>query len=302
MRLPTIRPVFRTSGAILTSVVLTSACAKPSANDAGQTTTTQTATESGDPDDTSSSSDSLDSADDDETDDETDTSDDGMVFVPEDEFPTLCSLDELSVCDEFAQDCPEGEKCVPFHIDDCSFQRCETITGDKLAGEPCSVGEMGGDDCGVDSWCYPGTFNLEAPAVCIPFCQGTPDESSCPEPTEVCVYDFVEYHGPLGCRPICDPLMPEGCNAVERCTLSHDGQSDFACVLGGAVADGEVCDHHQQCDSGLCVLDESLLECAGESCCSPWCDLMAPNCAMGLECVPVEVDDPNSTVGVCALG
>jgi hypothetical protein len=286
----------RTLGAPSLALALTLACApKQTGSDDGHTTTTQTATESGDADDTSTTSTSTSTQD-----TEIDTGDEGLTFVPMEDFAGLCSISELSLCDDFVQDCPEGEKCVPFHVEeDCEYPRCVTVTGDKQAGESCIADEMGSDDCDADSWCYPGTHDLELPPVCVAFCQGTADNSFCDDPSLTCVLDFT-YQGPLGCRPSCDPLMPAGCEPWERCTF-HNWQPAFGCVLGGGVANGEVCLANQQCDSGMCVLAEALLECAGERCCSPWCDLMAPNCAMGLECVPVEVDDPNPNVGVCSL-
>jgi hypothetical protein len=280
------------------TVLLLGGCVAQSARDGGDTAAVQTTTESesGEPSSTSSSS-----SEDSDSDSETDTTDEGMSFVPMDDFSGLCSLSELTLCDEYAQDCPEGEKCVPFHIEGCSYPRCVPVTGDKPAGEPCSADDMAGDDCDADSWCYPGTFDLELPGTCTAFCQGTSDDSFCDDPSLTCVSDNSVYLGALGCRPSCDPLMPVGCEPWERCTFGYDWQPDFGCMLAGGVPDGEVCLYNQDCDSGPCVPAESLLECAGESCCSPWCDIMAPSCAMGLECVSVGIGDPNSNVGVCSL-
>lgn len=289
--------MLRSVAAILSALVLTLACSsKQIASDGGQTTTTQGASESGELTDTSAST-STDTTEPSET-EESEGTEEGGGFVPDWDMYE-CSVDELSVCYEVAQDCPEGQKCVPF-VGSCSLPRCVPITGDKPAGEPCTADELGGDDCDEHSWCYPGSVDTELPTECIPFCHGPFDELFCDDPSQVCVFDLVAYKGVLGCRPSCDPLMPETCEAWERCTLVVD-QGHFGCVVGGGVANGDVCSTEQNCDSGACVLAEALPECAGERCCAPWCDLMAPSCAMGLECVPVEVDDPNSTVGVCAL-
>ena len=288
------------AAAPLSVLVLVLGCSKASGSDDGHTTTTQGATESGEPGDTSTTEVSeTDETDEVET-DETET-DEGVGFVPDSDL-FGCSISELSVCDEIAQDCPEGEKCVPFVVEDCSFPKCIPVTGEQMAGEPCTVDAMGADDCDADSWCYPGSLDPELPTVCIAFCQGTVDNSHCDDPSQICMSDRLHYDGTLGCRPSCDPLMPEGCAPFERCTLEpHISPSLFGCVIGGGVADGEVCSGYQQCDSGECMAAEQLLGCEGAACCAPWCDLMAPDCAIGLECVPVEVDDPNSTVGVCAL-
>jgi hypothetical protein len=173
------------------------------------------------------------------------------------------------------------------------------ITGDKPAGEPCTADAMAGDDCDADSWCYPGTLDLALAPICIPFCHGS--DLVCDDLSLTCVFDHTAYEGVLGCRPICDPLTPAGCEPWERCTFVVGWQPDFGCVLGGGVTDGGVCQSNQDCDSGACVVAESLLECAGESCCAPWCDVMAPNCAMGLECVSAGIGEPVSNVGVCSL-
>jgi hypothetical protein len=102
--------------------------------------------------------------------------------------------------------------------------------------------------------------------------------------------DRLAYEGPIGCRPGCNPLSPQTCEPFERCTTNEDQTPKF-----------DVCSEDQECDSGACVDAESLLECAGERCCSPWCDIMAPTCAMGLECIAVGAADPNANVGVCSL-
>jgi hypothetical protein len=284
--------------------LLTLACSsKDPGSDDGQTTTAQDGTESGESSEPSnpSTTDPGETDEDEETDEPEETEEEGG-FVPPDDSLSECSVAPLSVCDELAQDCPEGEKCTPFVFGDCTFPRCLPITGSKSAGEPCTVDPMSGvDDCDANSWCYPGPLDPEQPAICISFCQGTVDDSSCPDPSHVCVANNLVFEGFIGCRPSCDPLMPAGCEAWERCTIATvDGQ--FGCVTAGGAANGDPCVIDQECDSGACVQADLLLECADERCCAPWCDLMAPNtCAMGLECVPIEFADPNSNVGVCAL-
>jgi len=275
----------------VTALLLPLACAKQAGGES-HTTTSQGATESGEPTDTSSSSgDDADDADD---------SDDGVLLLIPADVSGLCSVSELSLCDEIAQDCPESEKCVPFGFDDCSYPRCVPITGDKPAGEPCTVDAQAIDDCDGDSWCYPGTLGLDVPGVCIPFCQHSRQAAVCDDPSLTCVFDELTYHGVLGCRPRCEPLTPTGCEPWERCTFTHPTLPEFGCVLAGGVVNGEVCSSIQACDSGVCVIAEALLECAGASCCSPWCDVLAPDCALGLECVVFFIDEPESTVGVCA--
>ena len=59
---------------------------------------------------------------------------DSTSFVPGDDFPT-CSL-----CDELAQDCPDGEKCSPGVFPAvCGPPSCKPIIGDVPPGELCSI-------------------------------------------------------------------------------------------------------------------------------------------------------------------
>src|SRR5690606_32886569 len=125
-----------------------------------------------------------------ETGEDTDTT----IFVVETDFTTC------SVCDEIAQDCPEGEKCTPGdYRGSCGPPSCKPIIGDLPPGEACTIVD-GVDDCDESSWCYPGQIGLDEPSQCIEFCQGSIDNSSCSDPTQVCVADRLVYEGPLGCR------------------------------------------------------------------------------------------------------
>jgi hypothetical protein len=219
-------------------------------------------------------------------------------FVP----PT--DLEACSICDTFAQDCPDGEKCVPGpnRGGSCNPQSCREVVGDKQPSEPCSLVDNS-DDCGESSWCYPGRFEDDSPAVCIEFCLGTADDASCSNPDEVCVIDTASYDGELGCRPRCNPLAPEGCLADEVCTIGTSEQKDFGCLIANAeLAAGAVCNHDQDCAAGLCLDADELPDCGTVRCCSSFCDVLAPDCPDGSECVAIELaDNPESTVGVCRI-
>lgn len=284
--------------------LLVLACGSGKATDEGAGSSNDTA-ESGetDADDLATSSDdAVDSSSDD--DDDTDTSDDDTGFVPQNDA-LACSL-ETSLCDEWSQDCPEGEKCTPIdYSDECGATvSCRPVVGENAADESCTVVDLQ-DDCDADSWCYAQMLGLEAPSVCVAFCQGSPDQPSCANPDYVCIDDKVNFYGALGCRPRCNPLTPDEnpCLEGERCSLASGSQGDFGCVLiNDDLAPGEPCSNHQECDGGLCLEDVDLSECADDRCCASYCDLLAPDCPVGNECVAVEpVGNPESTVGVCAL-
>src|SRR5690554_5651996 len=212
-----------------------------------------------------SSDDAVDSSDDD--DDDTDTSDDGTSFVPPNEG--LGCSQAFSLCDEWAQDCPEGEKCSPIDFsEECGpTVACKTVVGDNAVDEPCTVVDLQ-DDCDADSWCYAQMLRLAAPSVCVAFCQGTPDNPSCANPDYVCIEDQVNFYGAIGCRPRCNPLTPaeNPCLEGERCSLGSGSHGDFGCMLiNDDLAPGEPCSNSQECDGGLCVEDIHLPECAGDA-------------------------------------
>jgi hypothetical protein len=229
--------------------------------------------------------------------DETEEEEEEGGFVIETDYSTC------SVCDELAQDCPEGEKCTPgVFVAACGPPSCKPIIGDVPPGDTCTIVDDT-DDCDASSWCYPGQLGIDGPSECIEFCQGSIDDSFCTNPEQVCAHDKLLYEGALGCRPRCDPRMPDGCGPTEMCTISVNYQADFACVPDGAeLAVGEPCSANQQCIGGLCVSAPDLPECADDRCCASFCDLLAPDCPDATECVAIELsDNPESTVGVCRL-
>jgi hypothetical protein len=59
-------------------------------------------------------------------------------------------------CDPFAQDCPEGEKCVAYASSGGSLDanKCVLINGDAMPGESCMYGGVveASDDCNASAW------------------------------------------------------------------------------------------------------------------------------------------------------
>lgn len=230
----------------------------------------------------------------DDPDEADDAEENGSLFLPDE--PGACG-----VCDTFAQDCAPGDKCVPGPDlgGSCGPPSCKPVVGDKLPGEPCSVVD-GVDDCGANSWCYPAMLEVEGPSLCIEFCSGSLGDPQCSDPDHVCVFDRVIFGYELGCRPRCDPLAPAGCLASETCTLGAHYQTEFGCVVAtGHQPPGAGCYANQDCEAGLCSIPY-LGDCRNEwGCCASLCNLDEPDCPDELECVPVEVDDPESVVGYC---
>jgi hypothetical protein len=207
----------------------------------------------------------------------TDTgSEDTLGFVPmTNEFGEHCQ------CDTFAQDCPEGEKCVPYSSggDTWDCVKCVPIVGDQATGEPCSYGGLieSTDDCDAESFC----FTEEAEGICRAFCTGTYDNPTC-DPGTACL---ITNHGDITlCVPTCDPLVQD-CDEGFACYWANWG---FVCLSSeqGNIPTGEPCAELNDCAPGNLCASSEVLACDGESCCAAYCDLNNPVCTtMGTECV-----------------
>ncbi|MFV8752835.1 hypothetical protein ACNOYE_20005 [Nannocystaceae bacterium ST9] len=224
----------------------------------------------------------------------TSTSGDGDFIIPDDSLLDQC------MCDTYQQDCPQGEKCVPFsaygEVWDCV--KCVPVLGDQGVGEVCSSDGIvaGTDDCDASSWCY----TLEGEGTCHAFCSGSIDDPECP-PGSLC---FTSNRGVVNvCLPNCDPLVQ---NCDDGLACRWDG-SNFSCLpIVQNIPAGEPCDGDDQCGLGSQCVDAPVLsECAGGACCSPFCDLTAaePQCeaAPGTICEVYFFDLPLGFehVGLC---
>jgi hypothetical protein len=194
----------------------------------------------------------------------------------------------FSECDLTAQDCPEGEKCMPWANDggdEWNATRCSPIAdAPTQAGELCTVegsGTSGIDDCDLGLVCWqvdPETNMGVCHAMCgleLPDC----------EPSLVCGGDdFV----PLCIEP-CDPLDPASCPAGQACAFFLGTALVCQPELDGA-AEGMPCDAAIVCDAGTLCSYDAALDCGngvGQGCCAVPCDVNDPGACAGLEiCVP----------------
>lgn len=212
-------------------------------------------------------------------------------------------------CSVWDQDCPPGEKCMPWAHDggnSWTGTRCSPIDPDpQQPGEPCTVqgsGVSGIDDCDVASMCWdvdPETNIGE----CVAFCMGSENDPICAEPGHQCT---INSDGTLIlCIANCNPLAQE-CLADEGC---YDVGDAFLCVpdaSGDMGAAGDPCEYTNVCDPGLyCAASDDVPGCESSGCCSSYCDLQAPECAEGQECVPYfddgETPPGYENVGVCVV-
>ncbi|KIG18764.1 hypothetical protein DB30_07779 [Enhygromyxa salina] len=212
-------------------------------------------------------------------------------------------------CDPFAQDCPEGEKCVAYAStgDWWDDNKCVPVLGSQAAGEPCSYdGPVDAtDDCDQDSACWNvEEVDGEWTGVCHWFCGGTPDTPMCPEGTTCPITSDGTF---ALCVWTCDPVLQD-CDDGLGCYWAN---TEFTCVpTTQDIPAGEPCGFVNDCERGLlCAPAEALPACEGSSCCTPYCDLMLGDAQCdavpGTSCVPFyeEGRAPASYahVGVCLI-
>jgi hypothetical protein len=237
------------------------------------------------------------------------TSDDSVtssVFLP---YPDGGITRE---CDFWEQDCPRGEKCMPWANDGGNVWnalRCSPIADDPDAvGEPCTVegsGVSGIDSCEAGSMCWdvdPETLQ----GYCVGFCTGSPDDPMCEDPYQSCA---LGSDGPLAlCFPLCDPLLQD-CAEGQACYGIDDVFNCIPDASGEMGAPGDECEYLNVCDPGtFCASAELVPGCPGMvGCCTPFCDVneVPPACLPGQECTPWyevgEAPPGYENVGACVL-
>jgi hypothetical protein len=205
-------------------------------------------------------------------------------------------------CDLVGQDCPDGEKCVPYSTDGGDLldsTKCVQITGAQGPGDPCTIDASFFDDCDASGFCF-GYDDLELGGECYPFC--LPDAQcidgwECVEPAQ----------GPPFCAELCDPLDDQ-CGVDDLCSWTG---TQFACVDAGPDgAPGDGCMAINDCMSGLLCIDPSALVGCGEvGCCAAFCSLMlgdGPCQAIdpAYVCTPFFSEPPppgSEDLGICTL-
>jgi hypothetical protein len=214
-------------------------------------------------------------------------------------------------CSVFRQDCPRGDKCMPWSPSGDSTwngTRCSPIAPDpRQQGEACTVedsGFSGVDDCDIASMCW-NVDRETSTGYCVSFCVGSENDPFCLEPNHHC---STNGEGTLIlCLAHCDPLAQD-CNREEGCWGVHD---QFVCApdaSGGMGAYGDPCESINVCDPGLfCAPAGAVPDCASSGCCSPYCALDQPNTCPGEGQECLAAFDPSLTppgyenVGLCAV-
>lgn len=223
----------------------------------------------------------------------------------------------ITECDVWTDDCPEGQKCMPWASDGGSSwnaTRCSPLDANAgQVGDECTVegsGVSGLDTCGPRSMCY-YTDSETNIGICVSFCEGTQNAPSC-QPDFICT---IVNDGVLTlCRPTCDPILQD-CAGDASC-LQATGSDGFTCIAdasGEGGQPGDPCEFINACDPGsYCASAELVPACSGASgCCTEFCDITdaaaAAGCSLGAgqECVPwfdKGAEPPGlEHVGICAL-
>jgi hypothetical protein len=214
-----------------------------------------------------------------------------------------------TMCDPWAQDCPRGEKCLPWANDgghSWNATHCSPVADDPQAdGESCTAfdGPFGGnDDCAVGSMCFWVDERTNF-GECVAMCIGSLDRPSCADGITPCTLSSDGL--PAVCLPVCDPIEQD-CSEGSGCYFVHDRFECDPDVSGVTGAPGDACDAAGACDPGaVCVLGTAVPDCATQTCCAAFCDLTAPSCADGLECIAWHDDGEappgEEDVGACLI-
>lgn len=197
-------------------------------------------------------------------------------------------------CDPYAQDCPDGFRCVPWADDGGTVwnsTRCSVLddTPDQL-GDLCTVedsGVSGVDSCDAGLMCFGVDLETNI-GECIALCECGPAEQQCAEAGAFC---SVSNEGSLPiCLSPCDPLVEDSCGDGDGC---YPIDNTFVCApdaSGVNGAEGDTCANINACDPGLgCVTPDALVDCPAGSagCCSTFCALDGVDeCLVGSDCVP----------------
>jgi hypothetical protein len=224
--------------------------------------------------------------------------------------------DEPVVCDQWVENCPPGEKCMPWASQGPTWDahKCTPLNPDA-AGlyEPCTVegsAVSGVDNCELHMMCW-NVDPMTNVGTCYGMCIGSPNDAGCVDAEAHCL---LTGDGVLTlCFPDCDPLLQE-CKADEVCVFTGN---DFSCTTddsGDAGVYGDPCEYLNVCDPGLfCANADFIPGCGGSvGCCTEFCDLDDPQgdaqCAgepEGVECGPfyeAGAEPPGGeNLGACVL-
>ena len=206
----------------------------------------------------------------------------GCSFLNCDDAGSTCAvmvnglMVRCSLCDVFAQDCPDGQKCTAA-IDDgggsWNTTRCVEVAGTDVPGDECSSegGASGVDSCVKGAMCW-GVDDMGI-GICVALCTGTPDSPICAD-GKTCA---ITNDGVLNlCLQTCDPLLQDCLDPNEVCYPISDG---FTCAPDASGEEGQhndSCAFINTCDKGLMCADAAFVGAGcvppATSCCTEFCE------------------------------
>ncbi len=228
--------------------------------------------------------------------------------------PTTGDPQELYNCDPWAQDCPDGFKCMAYTDDGDYFTgtKCTPVAPNGgVAGDECYADggwSTGVDDCALGYACW--NINPETSiGACVALCTGTMDAYGCPDPDDICVF-WVPGLAHV-CLETCDPFLQD-CSPGQICGPNWaSGAQEFVCYLDWSFEQGQEfgpCESPNTCDAGLICWDSSkAVECdQDQPCCLSYCDLDDPVCGgENAACQPFYEEGTAppeyANLGICAL-
>ena len=247
--------------------------------------TSSSASDDGGTPETTAGQSTSDGSSDDAGDDAGDDTGDGTEDVPQ----------PLVMCDFWAQDCPEGQKCTaassnafdyPWNMHIC------VDAGTEPPGAPCTKVEgadpyAATDTCDATGKCY--RMNPDTGiGTCVEMCVGNPQNATCPITNWDCMQKASIFDL---CIPYCTPV-PEACPECwdcpldEICVAEYEGDTldHFICFPPAAEGiTGESCECANCCAAGLMCTDAATYGqgCAYDLCCTEYCDItdLAFTCA-----------------------
>lgn len=248
-----------------------------------------------------------------------DATDDGNAESESDGGVTFLTMPDgtnggIFECDLWAQDCPEGEKCVPWASDGGTWNatRCAELGANPgQPGDECTAeggGASGDDDCAIGSMCWDVDPETNM-GTCAAQCMGDEANPICEDSDTTC---SIANGGAIQlCLPICDPLLQDCVADTQACYPINDA---FACAPDVSADDagiGTPCAFINVCPPGLiCLTPEGYgPDCAsGDGCCGTVCDItdeavMCPGSGQTCEAWYVEGEAPPGyeDVGACLV-
>jgi hypothetical protein len=225
----------------------------------------------------------------------------------------ICGKEDLPPdwCDVFAQDCPEGQKCMPVISDGggaWDSVRCVPVLGAGMPGDACTAESVaeGLDSCAEGVICW--GVDMDGNGTCVAQCTGTPDAPTCPD-NDICTIASLGYL--TLCLPTCDPLLQD-CDEGEACYPVDDGFTCDPDASGDTGKANDPCAFFNACDPGLLCGDRVFVGAGcpqgSMGCCTPFCKFPDGACANpDQECVQwfdpmmLPEGDPLLDIGACGV-